>query len=90
MVARLPTTFRHQPSGAVALVGVAKSADLTRGDAENLGGDIELMLNRRALIGAFPWRYQGLEGCPCRIVAFLDAGEDIEAVGNAAKAIMAG
>jgi kynurenine formamidase len=24
--------------------------------AENLGGDIELMLNRRALIGAFPWR----------------------------------
>ena len=58
--------------------------------AENLGGDIELMLNRRALIGAFPWRYQGLEGCPCRIVAFLDAGEDVEAVGNAAKAIMAG
>ena len=54
-----------------------------------LGGDIELMLNSRALIGAFPWRYQGLEGCPCRIVAFLDAGEDVEAVGNAAKAIMA-
>src|SRR6266545_3888301 len=41
--------------------------------AENLGGDIELMLNKRALIGAFPWRYEGLEGCPCRIVAFLDA-----------------
>jgi len=58
--------------------------------AEDLGGDIELMLNRRALIGAFPWRYQGLEGCPCRIVAFLEAGEDVEAVGNAAKAIMAG
>src|SRR5207248_1006427 len=32
--------------------------------AENLGGDIELMLNKRALIGAFPWRYQGLEACP--------------------------
>ena len=32
--------------------------------AENLGGDIELMLNKRALIGAFPWRYEGLEGCP--------------------------
>jgi hypothetical protein len=58
--------------------------------AENLGGDIELMLNKRALIGAFPWRYQGLEACPCRIVAFLDAGNDVEAVGNAAKAIMAG
>src|SRR5262249_54954099 len=48
--------------------------------AENLGGDIELMLNKRALIGAFPWRYQGLEACPCRIVAFLDAGDAVEAV----------
>jgi kynurenine formamidase len=56
--------------------------------AENLGGDIELMLNRRALIGAFPWRYQGLESCPCRIVAFLDASEDVQAIGNAAKAIL--
>jgi kynurenine formamidase len=56
--------------------------------AENLGGDIELVLNRRCLIGAFPWRYEGLEGCPCRIVAFLDAGENVEAVGNAAKAIL--
>ncbi len=42
--------------------------------AENLGGDIELMLGKRCLIGAFPWRYEGLEGCPCRIVCFLDAG----------------
>src|SRR5215467_3466249 len=56
--------------------------------AENLGGDIELMLNRRALIGAFPWRYQGLEGCPCRIVAFLDCGEEVEAIGDAARAVM--
>src|SRR5215831_17602300 len=56
--------------------------------AENLGGDIEIMLNKRALIGAFPWRYQGLEACPCRIVAFLDAGDDVEAVGNAARALM--
>jgi kynurenine formamidase len=56
--------------------------------AENLGGDIELMVNRRALIGAFPWRYEGLESCPCRIVAFLDAGEQVEAIGNAAKAIL--
>ena len=57
---------------------------------ENLGGDIELMLNKRALIGAFPWRYEGLESCPCRIVAFLDAGDDVEAIGNAAKAILGG
>ena len=32
--------------------------------AENLGGDIELMLNKRALIGAFPWRYEGLGAAP--------------------------
>jgi kynurenine formamidase len=57
--------------------------------AENIGGDIELMLNRRCLIGAFPWRYEGLESCPCRIVCFLDAGEETEAVGDAAKAIIA-
>jgi hypothetical protein len=37
MVARLPTTLRHQPGGAVALVGIAKSADLASGDAEKLG-----------------------------------------------------
>jgi hypothetical protein len=47
-----------------------------------------MMLNKRAIIGAFPWRYEGLEGCPCRIVAFLDVGDNVEAVGDAAKAIM--
>ena len=48
------------------------------------------MLNKRCLIGAFPWRYEGLEGCTCRIVAFLDVVENVEAVGNAAKAIFGG
>ena len=56
--------------------------------AENIGGDIELMLNKRCLIGAFPWRYEGLESCPCRIVCFLDAGEKVEAMGDAARAIL--
>jgi hypothetical protein len=46
------------------------------------------MLNKRCLIGAFPWRYEGLESCPCRIVCFLDAGDDVAAVGDAAKAIL--
>jgi kynurenine formamidase len=56
--------------------------------AENIGGDIELVLNQRALIGAFPWRYEGLEACPCRILVFPDAGEmTIEAVGDAARAL---
>jgi len=36
-VARLATSLRHQPTGAVALVGVAESTDLASGDAENLG-----------------------------------------------------
>ena len=43
--------------------------------AENVGGDIEAVLNRRAIIGAFPWKYEGLESCPCRIVAFFDVGD---------------
>lgn len=42
--------------------------------AENLGGDIEKVLNTRCIIGAFPWKYEGLESCPCRIIAFLDVG----------------
>jgi kynurenine formamidase len=57
--------------------------------AENLGGDLELVLGKRCIIGAFPWRYEGLEACPCRVLAIFDAGEDaIEAVGNAAKGIL--
>jgi kynurenine formamidase len=57
--------------------------------AENVGGDIDLVLGQRCLIGAFPWRYEGLEACPCRILAFLDTGDTpIEAVGAAAKATM--
>ena len=57
--------------------------------AENVGGDIELMLNKRCLIGAFPWRYEGLESCPCRILAITDAGvADVQAIGNAAQGIV--
>ena len=55
--------------------------------AENVGGDIELMLNRRCIIGAFPWRYEGLEASPCRILCIEEAGEEVEAVGDAARAI---
>jgi kynurenine formamidase len=56
--------------------------------AENLGGDIELVLGQRALIGAFPWRYEGLESCPCRIIAFVGPVDlAIETFGSAAKAL---
>ena len=39
--------------------------------AENVGGDIEQVLNRRCVIGAFPWKFVGGEARICRIVAFL-------------------
>jgi len=40
--------------------------------AENVGGDIDRVLNTRCVIGAFPWKFEGGEACPCRIIAFLD------------------
>lgn len=40
--------------------------------AENVGGDIEKVLNTRCLIGAFPWRFIGAEAGICRIVAFIN------------------
>lgn len=55
--------------------------------AENVGGDIELVLNKRGIIGAFPWRYDGLEACPCRILFIDGVEEKVEAVGEVAKAL---
>lgn len=40
--------------------------------AENVGGDIQKVLNRRCMIGAFPWRFRGGEASICRIIAFPD------------------
>jgi kynurenine formamidase len=39
---------------------------------ENIGGDIEQVLNTRCLIGCFPWRFVGGEASLCRVVAFVD------------------
>lgn len=39
---------------------------------ENMGGDIEAVLDRRCLIGAFPIPIEGGEASPCRVVAFID------------------
>ncbi|MHB8566213.1 MAG: cyclase family protein [Nitrososphaerales archaeon] len=39
--------------------------------AENLGGDLDKVLNRRCTIGAFPWNFVGGDACICRIIAFL-------------------
>jgi len=38
--------------------------------AENLGGEIDLFLNKRINIGCFPWRFVDGESSICRIVAF--------------------
>jgi kynurenine formamidase len=43
--------------------------------AECLGGDLDLLLNRRCVIGAFPWRLVDGESCICRILAFVDEKE---------------
>ncbi len=55
--------------------------------AENVAGDVEQVLHQRYVIGAIPWRLDGLEECQCRIVCFFDLGEDVEAVGAVAKAL---
>jgi len=38
--------------------------------AENVGGELGKILNRRLIIGCFPWRLVGGESSICRIVAF--------------------
>jgi kynurenine formamidase len=43
--------------------------------AECLGGDIDLLLNRRVQIGFFPWRFVEGEACIGRCVAFVEDDE---------------
>lgn len=38
---------------------------------ENIGGDIDLLLNQRVWIGCFPWKFEGGEAAFCRVVAFV-------------------
>ena len=44
---------------------------------ENLGGEIAEVAGIRCVLGAFPWRWIGGEGCICRVVAFLGV-DDVE------------
>jgi len=37
---------------------------------ENLGGEIDRVLDRRVRFGCFPWRFQGGEAAFCRAVVF--------------------
>lgn len=43
--------------------------------AECLGGDMDLLLNRRVKIGFFPWRFVEGEACIGRCVAFVEDDE---------------
>ena len=54
--------------------------------AECLGGDIDLLLNKRAVIGAFPWRLVDGESCICRILAFVPEDEHARLMKKKAKA----
>jgi kynurenine formamidase len=39
---------------------------------ENLGGEIEKLLNKRVVIGCFPWLFKGGEAAFARVVAFVE------------------
>lgn len=38
--------------------------------AENVGGQIDEILNKRLIVGCYPWKFQGGESSICRIVAY--------------------
>ena len=54
--------------------------------AECVGGDIDLLLNQRATIGCFPWRFVDGESCIARIVAFVDDDRHAALMAKKAKA----
>jgi hypothetical protein len=43
--------------------------------AECIGGEIDLLLNRRVTIGIFPWRFVDGESCISRCVAIVDEAD---------------
>ncbi len=53
--------------------------------AECLGGEIDLLLNRRTTIGFFPWRFVDGESCIGRCVAMVDDDEYEEMMARKAK-----
>ena len=56
--------------------------------AECLGGDIDLLLNQRAVIGCFPWRLVDGESCISRIVAFVPEDKHAELMARKARATL--
>lgn len=74
-------TYTHHKSGRIVKEDLFPLHYLAFPDgcihAENVGGDIDKVLNQRCIIGAFPWKFEGGEACPCRIIAFFDVGDDL-------------
>jgi len=54
--------------------------------AECMGGDIDLLLNQRAVVGCFPWRFVEGESCIARIVAFVDEKRHADLMAKKKKA----
>jgi len=54
--------------------------------AECVGGDIDLLLNQRALIGCFPWRFVDGESSIARIVAMVEDQRHAELMAKKQKA----
>jgi arylformamidase len=54
--------------------------------AECMGGDLDLLLNQRAVIGCFPWRFVDGESSICRIVAMVEDGRYKELMAKKKKA----
>lgn len=53
--------------------------------AECVGGELDLLVNRRTTIGFFPWRFVDGESCIGRCVAFVDDAEYDELMAIAAQ-----
>jgi kynurenine formamidase len=72
--------YTHKPSGRTVLSDLFPFHNYAFQEglnhAENVGGDIDKVLNQRCIIGAFPWKFEDLESCPCRIIAFFDVGDE--------------
>lgn len=56
---------------------------------ENVGGEIDLVLNQKVRVGCFPFRVNGGEAAFCRFVAFVEAqrapAADARAAGRPAR-----
>lgn len=74
-------TYTHHLSGREVRSDIFPMHHLAFQDgcihAENIGGDIDQVLNTRCIIGFFPLKIDGGEASPGRCLAFLDCGTEV-------------